>query len=312
MMPSTTAAAMPGRIQARAPAAVMPRALGHVLVWAGLFIAAFSVAVLVGFNGWSYYTSTPAVRAHLPAHQWLRPSAPAGHMFGITGFLLMLAPVAYSVRKKVRAFRNLGSMKTWIEVHVFCGIVGPVLVTFHTTFKFNGIVSVAYWAMVAVTLSGFVGRYLYVRIPKSLRGLELSRAELEGRAGDLASELAAAALPPPLRAQIEQFEQRNVPAAGDSLGSIALLRGEIRMRKDLARLRHRIAAGGVAPGLLATAVHLIAERATLLRQTAYLSRTKRWFDLWHVFHMPLVYVMFAIVVMHVALTVYMGYVPFRY
>jgi len=312
MMPATTAAAMPGRMQANAPAAVMPRALGHVLVWAGLFIAAFSVAVLVGFNGWTYYTSTPAVRAHMPAHQWLRPSAPAGHLFGITGFLLMLAPVAYSVRKKVRAFRNLGSMKTWIEVHVFCGIVGPVLVTFHTTFKFNGIVSVAYWSMVAVTLSGFVGRYLYVRIPKSLRGLELSRTELEGRAGDLASELAAAALPPPLRAQIEQFEQRNVPAAGDALGSIALLRGEIRMRKDLAQLRHRIAADGVAPGLLATAVHLIAERATLLRQTAYLSRTKRWFDLWHVFHMPLVYVMFAIVVMHVALTVYMGYVPFRY
>ena len=70
----------------------------------------------------------------------------------------------------MKRLRDAGRMKTWLEVHVFCGIVGPVLVTFHTSFKFNGIVSVAYWSMVAVVLSGFVGRYLYVRIPRSIRG----------------------------------------------------------------------------------------------------------------------------------------------
>jgi len=313
MPPATmTTAAVMANTRAAAPAAVMPRALGHVLVWAGLFIAAFSVFVLVGLNGWSYYTAAPAVRPHMSAHHWLRPSAPAGHIFGITGFLLMLAPVAYSMRKKIRAFKNFGSMKTWIEVHVFCGIVGPVLVTFHTTFKFNGIVSVAYWSMVAVTLSGFVGRYLFVRIPKSLRGLELSGAELDARAHDLGAELAATALAGPMRARIEAFERRNAPSAAGASSMFELLRGEIRMRRELLALRRHIADAGVAPALLATVVHLIAERATLLRQTAFLSRTKRWFELWHVFHMPLVYVMFAIVAMHVALTIYMGYVPFRY
>jgi hypothetical protein len=265
-------AAMPAATAAvpAAPATRLPRAPGHVLVWAALFVVAFSAFVLVGLQGWSYYTAPLAERPHLAAHRWLRPSAPAGHMFGMAGFLLMLAPVAYALRKKIPALRNFGSMKTWIDVHVFCGIAGPVLVTFHTTFKFHGIVSVAYWSMVAVTLSGFVGRYLYVRIPKSLRGLELSRTELESRAHDLAARLAAAPLAPALRSAIEAFD------------------------------------------LLASVLGLIAERATLLRQTAYLARTKRWFDLWHVFHMPLVYVMFAIVTLHVALTVYMGYVPFRY
>ena len=34
------------------------------------------------------------------------------------------------------------------------------------------------------------------------------------------------------------------------------------------------------------------------------------FIMWHVFHMPLVYIMFAIVAAHVAITLYMGYVPF--
>jgi hypothetical protein len=291
---------------------VMPRALGHVLVWSALALVAFSAFVLVGLDGWSYYTAGPAVRPQLPAHQWLRPSAPAGHLFGITGFLLMLAPVAYSMRKKIRVFKNAGSMKTWIEVHVFCGIVGPVLVTFHTTFKFNGIVSVAYWSMVAVTLSGFVGRYLYVRIPKSLRGLELTGAQLDNRAHDLAAALAAATLPPALRTNVEAFERRSAPSTRESVSSLGLLRGELRMRRDLAALRRDIAAAGVAPALLEAVVRLIAERATLVRQTAYLTKTKRLFDLWHVFHMPLVYIMFGIVAVHVAVTVYMGYVPFRY
>jgi hypothetical protein len=310
-MDVATTRAMPPAMSA-ATTGVMPRALGHVLVWSALAIVAFSAFVLVGLDGWSYYTAAPAVRPQLPAHQWLRPSAPAGHLFGITGFLLMLAPVAYSMRKKIRLFRNAGSMKTWIEVHVFCGILGPVLVTFHTTFKFNGIVSVAYWSMVAVTLSGFVGRYLYVRIPKSLRGLELTGAELDARAHEFAARLAAAALPPPLRTSVEAFERRSAPLPRESISSLGLLRGELRMRRDLAALRRDIANAGVAPELLGAAVRLIAERATLVRQTAYLTKTKRLFDLWHVFHMPLVYVMFGIVAVHVAVTVYMGYVPFRY
>ncbi|MEO8679611.1 MAG: hypothetical protein ABI665_11230, partial [Vicinamibacterales bacterium] len=58
------------------------------------------------------------------------------------------------------------------------------------------------------------------------------------------------------------------------------------------------------------ALALIAERATLRRRIAYLKKTKTLFDAWHVFHMPLVYIMFVIVTMHVAVTLYMGYVPF--
>ena len=75
-------------------------------------------------------------------------------------------------------------MRTWLEVHVFCGVIGPVFITFHTSFKFGGIVSVAYWSMIAVVSSGFMGRYLYNHIPHTLRGLEVGRADLERRAAD--------------------------------------------------------------------------------------------------------------------------------
>ena len=43
--------------------------------------------------------------------------------------------------------------------------------------------------MVVVVLSGFVGRYLYVRIPKTLRGVELSAADLEARVAEIREPL---------------------------------------------------------------------------------------------------------------------------
>ncbi len=217
---------------------------------------------------------------------------------------MMLVPVAYAIRKKVRRFREAGSIQTWLEVHVFCGIVGPVLVTFHTSFKFNGIVSVAYWSMVTVVLSGFVGRYLYTRIPRSIRGQELSKAELDAQAEALSRQIAEASLPEHTLAAIEAFEHRVHPPESPSY--LSLFVGEWRMRRELAVLR----ATASDHHLHDAALSLIAQRATLHRRIVYLKKTKTMFDAWHVFHMPLVYVMFVIVVMHVAVTLYMGYVPF--
>jgi hypothetical protein len=294
--------------QSAAPA----RAWVNALALSGAASVLFAAFVLVGLGGWGYYTAPAAARGASGLHRLLRPSGLAGHLFGIGGFLLMLTPIAYSIRKKVRRFREAGSLKTWLEVHVFCGIVGPVLVTFHTSFKFNGVVSVAYWSMVAVVLSGFVGRYLYVRIPRSLRGVELTRAELDARAEQLRIAVTAAALPAPDLDRVAAFEHRVVPAGAASLSIVDLFFGELAMRRQLAGLRAEIAHASVAPELLDSALAVIVERATLLRRAAYLHKVKRLFDLWHVFHMPLVYVMFSIIVLHVVLTVYMGYLPFVY
>ena len=285
------------------------KALGNVLVFCGIAVFAFSAFVLVGLDGWTYYTTPAAVRGYTRAHQMLRPAGRVGHLFGVGGFVLMLVPMAYSVRKKVRRFRDAGSIKTWLEVHIFCGIFGPVMVTFHTAFRFNGIVSVAYWSMVAVVLSGFVGRYLFVRIPKSIRGHELTQADLNTRALQLSRELSAAALPEKLLAEIEAFEQRVAPPH-DRPSYAALFFGEIKMRREITRFRRTVEQRAIAPALHHDVIEVAAERATLMRRIAYLNKTKRLFELWHVFHIPLVYIMFVIVLMHVAVTMYMGYVPF--
>lgn len=283
-------------------------ALRNAVVLSGLATAGIAAYIFLGLDGWSYYTTPAAVRGYTMGHQLLRPAGRVGHLFGVLGFVMMLAPVAYAVRKKAKRLREFGSMKTWLEVHIFCGIVGPVFVTFHTSFKFGGLISVAYWSMVAVVLSGFIGRYLFMQIPRSLRGLELGQAELDRRAAELAQWLSAVMVSERLLQAIDAFEERVVPAGPVSYA--ALFSGDRRLRREAGALRAAVEAIDGAPAVHDDVIAIATERALLRRRMASLQRSRRLFELWHVFHMPLVYIMFAIVAAHVVITLYMGYVPF--
>jgi hypothetical protein len=284
-----------------------PRLLKSGVALGFVFAGVSSVAILAGAGGWRYYRTPLAVRGYEATHALLRPSGPIGQTLGLVGGLMMLVPFLYMLRKRVKSASWPGSMKTWLEVHLFCGIAGPVLVTFHTSFKFNGIVAVAYWSMVGVAVSGFVGRYLYVRIPRSLRGTELSRADLDRRADDLWNELSAT---PGAAPWLDQA--RVVEDAGVRPTFVGLLFGEVGLRRRLRRFARAIAGSDLSGSQQAALVALVTERATLLRRIAYLQRTRTAFGLWHVFHVPFVYLLLIIVCLHVAVTVYLGYVPFRW
>lgn len=288
----------------------------HRLSTSGLAWGALASAMLTGWivfvlGGAQYYLTPIAVRGYEPLHRLLRPSGPIGQTLGVVGMALLLVPFLYMARKRVGGLRSVGSLKTWLEVHLFCGIVGPVLVTFHTSFKFNGIISAAYWSMMLVMLSGFVGRYLYVRIPRSLRGNELTRADLDAQAEDLKEELAAAIDAPQVIERIETFERAAVPAEAE-LSMLDLLLGDFTLGRKLRALDVELERANLPLERRADIVRLTTERALLLRRTAYLRRTKWLFELWHVFHLPLVYLLLIIAAAHIGVALYLGYVPFRW
>jgi hypothetical protein len=270
--------------------------------------AALAVWVLFGLRGWSYYLTPLVVRGYEPTHRMLRPSGPAGQTFGVVGAAMMLVPFLYMIRKRLARRVWPGSLKTWLEVHLFCGIVGPALITFHTSFKFNGIISAAYWAMVVVVLSGFIGRYLYVRIPRTLRGTELSRAELDAKADDVLAELKETAGAGPWTDRVRALDE----AAGRRQSFFGLLFGEAGLRVRLRAMARDIRRSDLAHGRQHELIRLVRERAFLVRRIAYLQKTKTAFGLWHVFHVPLVYFLLLIAVLHVGIVVYLGYVPFRW
>jgi hypothetical protein len=294
---------------------ISARVAGLLKSGVGLGIFASVVAaiwILMPVGGAEYYTTPLAVRGYSPVHRLLRPSGPVGQTLGVIGGVLMLMPFLYMMRKRIPLLRSAGNLKTWLEVHLFCGIFGPVLVTFHTSFKFNGIVSAAYWSMVIVVLSGFVGRYLYVRIPRSIRGAELPRADLDARADELRAELSRSVTLADVLARLRAFEQAAVPHSSGDLSLVDLLFGEMTLGRRVRALDGELGRAGLPDRLRAEVLALTVERSVLLRRIAYLERTRKLFELWHVFHLPLVYLQLVIVAAHVGVAVYLGYVPFRW
>lgn len=94
-----------------------------------------------------------------------------GHSLGILGFLLMLmTETLYSLRKRSRSAR-WGRMSSWLEFHIFTGLVGPFMVLLHTSWKFNGLAGITTLFTVVIVISGFVGRYIYTRVPRTTEGM---------------------------------------------------------------------------------------------------------------------------------------------
>jgi hypothetical protein len=96
-----------------------------------------------------------------------------GHTLGVLGFILMLmTETLYSLRKRSRSVK-WGRMSTWLQIHIFMGLVGPFMVLLHTSWKFQGLAGVTTLLTVIIVISGFIGRYIFTRIPRTLDGLEI-------------------------------------------------------------------------------------------------------------------------------------------
>jgi len=96
-----------------------------------------------------------------------------GHTIGIIGFVFMLmTETLYSLRKRSRSVK-WGMMSTWLQLHIFTGLVGPYMVLLHTSWKFNGLAGATTLLTVIIVVSGFIGRYIFTRIPRTMDGLEI-------------------------------------------------------------------------------------------------------------------------------------------
>lgn len=96
-----------------------------------------------------------------------------GHGMGIIGFVFMLmTETLYSLRKRSRSVK-WGRMSTWLQLHIFTGLVGPYMVLLHTSWKFNGLAGATTLLTIIIVISGVIGRYIFTRIPRTLDGLEI-------------------------------------------------------------------------------------------------------------------------------------------
>lgn len=64
----------------------------------------------------------------------------------------------------------------WLQFHIYTGLVGPFMVLLHTSWKFNGLAGASTLLTFIIVVSGFVGRYIYTRIPRTIDGMEIQGA----------------------------------------------------------------------------------------------------------------------------------------
>lgn len=84
---------------------------------------------------------------------------------GLTGGILMLLTLLYALRKRLSIMKKMGDMNKWYYVHLAAGVIGPVLIIFHSSFTMKSMnSSVALISMLSVIASGIFGRYIYTRI----------------------------------------------------------------------------------------------------------------------------------------------------
>jgi hypothetical protein len=282
--------------------------LGHKV-----YISTLVTVVLIAFfglsyTGFDYYTTPLEERFYHPNHDYFKPSGLLGHGIGILGTLLILIGVfGYIARKRYRILSRLGRLKYWLEFHIFLCTLGPILVLFHTAFKFGGIVSISFWSMVAVVISGVIGRFIYIQIPRTIEGRELTLGEVKEmkvKVEDLLLES------PGLSKDDVQFivttaDNRNLAIPKSLIPRMTAK--FLQDRKTIKSIRKKLKQKKVTRFQQQNVIGLIKNEISLNNKIDRLHTMQKLFRYWHVAHLPFAIIMLIIMVIHVAITLAFGY-----
>lgn len=232
---------------------------------------------------------------------------PIGHWVGIIGTVLMVfTEVFYSLRKRTNLLRWAGPVRYWLSAHIFTGIVGPFLVLAHSAFEFRGLAGITLLLTAIVVGSGFVGRYLYTAIPRSLAGVEVSSVDLARAIESTQQALVATVgqLSPAVQQLVAADAARQRRQRSD--WALVLVRGwdDWWYRQGLrSQIRTLERAERVKLDNLES---LLRARRDRERQLRMMQASKRLLSLWHVAHVPMGVALFGSVIIHVAAEIYFG------
>jgi hypothetical protein len=236
------------------------------------------------------------------------------YYLGLAGACMMLALFLYPLRKRLHFLAGAGALKLWFASHMALGIGGPLVILVHSRFQARSLnAAVALACMLIVMLSGVVGRFIYRRIHHGLYGeratLQQMQAFLRLDSGQMHSKLTFA---PEAERLLVAFEQSALePRKGFMASAWSLLTLWLRRRRAYRKCRYEVALALAQLGAQrgwppeesrrrrrAVASTLDAYLRNVQR-AAHFAVWERLFSLWHVVHVPFVYMLVASAVAHV-------------
>lgn len=264
-------------------------------------------ALFLTVKGLPYYITPLSERFYHANHNLYKPSGIIGHGLGIIGTLLIIIGVfSYMARKRYRFLSRLGRLKYWLEFHIFLCVLGPIMILFHTAFKFGGIVSISFWSMVVVVASGIIGRYIYLQIPRSMEGRELSLNEIRNLKSDLYTRLKDQfKLDEKTYNAILEYTTINVTDPGSN-DKTRMIRKNREDRIQIRKLKGTLKRYRLSKTSIKGIIRLLKNEITLNKKLRRLQSMQRLFKYWHIIHLPFALIMLVIMIIHVAITIAFG------
>ena len=237
-----------------------------------------------------------------------------GYWIGVVGAVMMLLLFAYPLRKRSAWLSRFGKAKHWFVVHMVLGVLGPVLVLAHSAFRVGSLnAGVALFSMLIVAASGVVGRFIYLRVHQGLGG---QLQTLESLQHSMLHTSAAAGGPlqfaPDLVTRVQALQSHCGTPRDDwhehARRLLVLpwqIRAERKQLRSAAKAAMRRAAHGSAwtaetlRARQSSACHLVDQHCAAVLRAAQLAAYARLFSLWHVLHVPFVFLMVLCAIAHV-------------
>lgn len=276
-----------------------------------LFAVGILTLIIIGYVGRDYYFLPLTEKYNSGQHSTFGPSGLWGHGLGIIGSLFMLLNFLYSWRKRFEFNEKLGSLKGWLELHMFVGLFGPTLIIYHSVFKFNGLVAaISFFSMVIVVLSGIIGRYIYVQIPHKISGAELSLAELGEDATRLRTLLGVEFQGDEILQQhCERLCQFSTDKNSRDWGLIwTIFKNDLARRKQLSVLLQDLRKKNISEISIKRIARTVRQQSLLTRKIVLWVRTHKLLDSWRIVHKKLSWLLFATMIVHVLVTLLFGFV----
>ena len=247
-------------------------------------------------------------------YELIDPKHGVGYWLGITGGTLMLLLLLYPLRKRIRLLHALGPTRIWFRMHMIFGLLGPLLILYHSNFHLGSFNSqVAFYSMLLVAGSGIIGRHFYAGIHRGLYGRKTSLQEVQQELNEaISTNHGLARYMPELVARLE----RNAAGLRDhAIRRTIGIRRSLRWtfthhieRLSLLWLAHRElkAAAALSPNiarnrkeLRRAAARYIRDFTVLTGRVAQFSLYERLFALWHVLHLPIFFLMVLSAFVHI-------------
>ncbi len=266
----------------------------HIASLVVYVVIILGATIFLTYVGSTYYNLPIEERFYNSLHNSFKPSGVIGHGLGIIGTLLIfIGVVFYIATKRYNFLSKYIRLKYLLEFHIFLCTLGPILILFHTAFKFGGLISIAFWSMVAVVLSGVVGRFIYIQIPHSIEGRELSLNELQQMKTDLSYVLH------------EKYKLKDEVAA--TIACFTSEKNKNSNRKTIRNLKKLLKSNHLPKKERKSVIELVKNEISLSGKIARLESMQKLFKYWHVAHLPFALIMLIIVIIHVIITLAFGY-----